>query len=190
MFISEALSCLRRVEVLTDSQRKLVEENLNLAYWYVNNKQPYIPLQMEYDDCIQEALLSLCNAAVKYDSNSKFSFTTYAIRCISNKFAEHSRRSSRDIRKANSFPNRVFCPEELLNNIGDFGKTSDVNFVELFERFLAKNPDMKRMISVIIMRRDGMTLKEIGNELGCTSQNVSSMLKKFRCKFAKSYIPD
>lgn len=177
---------------MTDSQRKLVEENLNLAYWYVNSKQPHMSLQMEYDDCIQEALLSLCNAAMKYDSDSKFSFTTYAIRCISNKFAEHVRRSNVNIRKANSFPNRVFCSEELLNNISDFGKTSDVNFVDLFERFLAKNPDMKRMISVIIiiMRRDGMTLKEIGNELGCTSQNVSSMLKKFRCKFAKSYIPD
>lgn len=59
---------------LTDEQKKLVEDNIPLAYFLAKK---ITHLHIEYDDAVQLALLGFCNAARLYDPE-KSKFTTLA----------------------------------------------------------------------------------------------------------------
>ena len=62
------------VHVLTDEQKKLIENNIPLAYFLAKRiNHPHI----EYEDAVQLALLGFCKAARLYDPE-KSKFTTLA----------------------------------------------------------------------------------------------------------------
>ena len=60
---------------MTDEQRRMVEENIKLVYYVVHKLNP--PPQ-EYEDFLQEGLLGLCVACVRFDPSKNFEFSTYA----------------------------------------------------------------------------------------------------------------
>lgn len=67
---------------LTDEQRKRVEDNVRLAYWYVARRQPHRHLfgsSMGRDDLEQEAMIGLIRAAQRFNPNAGVTFATYAI---------------------------------------------------------------------------------------------------------------
>ena len=59
---------------MTDEQRKLVEDNHNLIYGFLNKKE----LTDDYYDIVA---LGLCKAAMNYDE-SKGRFSTLAFKCM------------------------------------------------------------------------------------------------------------
>lgn len=69
---------------MTDEQRKLVEDNIELAYHFVytycNN------YDIEFDDKIQLASFALCKAAISFDDHEGISFSTYAYKVMLNEF--------------------------------------------------------------------------------------------------------
>ena len=77
--------------MLTNSQQKLVEDNIKLAYSFVNKiKDKYINI-IEYDDLVQLASLGLCAAADKFDPSTGYTFSTYAYPCMLNAIMTYTR---------------------------------------------------------------------------------------------------
>lgn len=61
--------------MLNDTQRKLAEENIRLAYWYAHQMKS-IPLELE--ERISLAALGLVKAVEKYDPARGANFAAYA----------------------------------------------------------------------------------------------------------------
>ena len=67
--------------MLTDEQKKLVEENMGLAY-YCAHQMKIVPLDLE--ERISAAMFGLTKAAASYDPQAGARFATYAVRVIQN----------------------------------------------------------------------------------------------------------
>jgi RNA polymerase sigma factor (sigma-70 family) len=74
---------------VTDEQKKLVEENINLVKWWANR---FMRTGADYDELFQEGCLGLCKAALGYDA-SKGAFKYYAGSAIINQMRLFLRRS-------------------------------------------------------------------------------------------------
>ena len=89
---------------LTDAQRILVEDSLNIAQWTVQN---YIKTNdtisgLGYEDLQQEAYLALCSAAATYQEGGA-QFKTYAVTVIRNHLIDYCRRICRNNRALPTF---------------------------------------------------------------------------------------
>ena len=72
---------------LNDSQLKLVEDNILLAYSRANKmfkKYKSFNLSIKEDDFCSYALEALCDAAMRYDKRKNFAFSTFAVSYIDN----------------------------------------------------------------------------------------------------------
>lgn len=72
---------------LNDEQRKLVEDNHNLIWWFIHYKCPSAPY---IDDIYGMLAIVLCNCALKYDPE-KGAFSTLVTRAFSNIVARYWR---------------------------------------------------------------------------------------------------
>ena len=68
---------------LTDEQRKLVEDNIRLAYEFVHKRG--FTYGYEFEDAVQIALLGLIHAAMTF-KESKSKFSTYAFLAMQSQF--------------------------------------------------------------------------------------------------------
>lgn len=66
-------------DVLDDSQRLLVEDNMKLVYHVISHEYPTFRGD---EDIIQNGMLGLCRAAMKWDASKGCKFSTYACVCI------------------------------------------------------------------------------------------------------------
>lgn len=67
------------MEKLTDTQYKLVEDNINLVHWVMHNCfKSYYPGSYDYEDLSQQGMLMLCRAAKSFDESKGLKFSTYA----------------------------------------------------------------------------------------------------------------
>lgn len=70
---------------LNDEQRKLVEDNHNLIWWFIHNKCPSAPY---IDDIYGMLAIVLCNCALKYNPE-RGAFSTLVIRSFRSMIARH-----------------------------------------------------------------------------------------------------
>lgn len=77
---------------LTDEQRKLVEDNVKLAYEFVHKKG--FTYGYEFEDAVQIALLGLIYAAMTFKEN-KSKFSTYAFLAMQSQFNIEYRKTKR-----------------------------------------------------------------------------------------------
>lgn len=163
--------------MMTDEQRSLVEDNLNLVYWFLHKNH----LDMdEWSDVLFEAL---CNAAIAYDA-SKGAFSTIAT--VSFWQAVEMERRKKTKRKR--IPEHLIKSgnEEIeLNSSGDsitrFDMIADKrDWVEECETRILMEEHFKTMkekdLKMLLMRLDGMTCGEIAEEVGLTQSMVSRHL--------------
>lgn len=66
---------------MNDAQRALVEKNLPLVTWYLQNRLSYWKKD-EYEDLFQVGALGLCKAAMNYDAALGVKFSSYAYEYI------------------------------------------------------------------------------------------------------------
>jgi len=106
---------------LTDEQKKLVADNVRLAYWYIEQRSEWLQGQgIDRDDAIQFALLVMCNAARNYEP-AKGKISSYFISCINFQFR-------RQVKASNYF---IHLPEHKVT-AGDFSLLPQVAMVGNF----------------------------------------------------------
>ena len=168
---------------LTEEQKKLVEENHSLIYWFA--KKYHIPIEDYYDVLAQ----GLCMAAYHYDP-SKCSFSTYAYLCMNTEMHVEYRKTLRksEIPRGNIFhyentwelSELIPTNEKTENKVID--KISYENLISLLNDIL--NDKDKEVLSYIL---NGLTMREIAKIEGTSHQAIHNRMKKIRDKVKKSY---
>lgn len=168
---------------LTEEQKKLVEENHSLIYWFA--KKYHIPIEDYYDVLAQ----GLCMAAYHYDP-SKCSFSTYAYLCMNTEMHVEYRKTLRksEIPQGNIFhyenawqlSDLIPTNEKTENKVID--KISYENLTSLLNDIL--NDKDKEVLSYIL---NGLTMREIAKIEGTSHQAIHNRMKKIRDKVKKSY---
>ena len=170
---------------ITEEQRKLVEDNHNLIYSFL---QKY---HLTIDEYYGLAAIGLCKAGKTYNGE-KSNFSTYAYKCMFTAVMCELRKN----KQAKTIPKYqiVYCQAELENNEGN--TTSFINYVPskenvedsvlsevIFDEYVNKLKDRDKKIFSLF--REGYKQKEIGKMLGCSQAQVSRVKKKL-CEYLAS----
>ena len=168
---------------LTEEQKKLVEENHNLIYWFA--KKYHVPIEEYYDVLAQ----GLCMAAYHYDP-SKCSFSTYAYLCMNTEMHVEYRKTLRksEIPQGNIFhyenawqlSDLIPTNEKTENKVID--RISYENLISLLNDI--SNDKDKEVLNYIL---NGLTMREIAKIEGTSHQAIHNRMKKIREKVKKSY---
>ena len=168
---------------LNEEQKKLVEDNHSLIYWFA--KKYHVPIEEYYDVLAQ----GLCMAAYHYDP-SKCSFSTYAYLCMNTEMHVEYRKTLRksEIPQGNIFhyenawqlSDLIPTNEKTENKVID--KISYENLISLLNDIL--NDKDKEVLTHIV---NGLTMREIAKIEGTSHQAIHNRMKKIREKVKKSY---
>lgn len=120
--IGKKKSRIRKIEPLTDSERKLVEDHLYIAdysaYVAVTRTRGYTGC-MSYDDLKSVAYLALCVAAKDFDPNFGVKFATFAIR----KTSGYIQHALRDYSRMVKIPRLIMNSRKEVRDLVSKGKT-------------------------------------------------------------------
>ena len=168
-------------EPLTDAQRKLVEDNHNLIYFYAHKKG--LPID-EYYDLLA---IGLCVAA-KVFQEGKYSFSSLAMlkmQWILGRYWTHENRAS------NIPKNQVFSYNKpikkgfdtfMFETIGD-NSSMYINMVQniMIDEFIETLSGKEK--EIIIQMLNGKTQIDIANSMGVKKQNVNYYVSMIRKKW-------
>lgn len=166
---------------LNDTQRKLVEDNHNLIYSFLNSHR----LSLDADeDWYGTAAIGLCKAALAYDSSKKLKFGTLAYVCMENEVRCIMRVNGKcvvpdislDYEYADESNNGCAMLGDVIPDNKDF--YYPVYLYDAIELATKKISDRdKKIIDLVI--HSSHTDAEIGKMFGVTKQSVSRIYRKF-----------
>lgn len=175
-------------QTLNDEQRKLVEDNHNLIYSFLERRNLSLDA---IEDWYGTAAIGLCKAAMVYDENRGCKFSTLSYIIMDNEV----KRTMRDNRKCVSDTFSLDAPVEEVDDITYSDTILDSNDLEYsacindaINTALRSLSDRDRGIIEMIVDY-GMKYEEIANRLKMTRANVSRIYKKFLDKI-KAYFND
>lgn len=164
--------------MLTDSQRKMAEDNHNLIYGYA--RQKYLDL----DEYYGILAIALCKAARVYDK-SRGAFATIAYTCMDNDVAAHIRSEM----KKSRIPNAAIVSydseanQNLLEEISNSLFTNTENAGIMLSTLKGMLTSDQRDILKLLLQ--GMTQKEISEIRCCKIENVWYNIKQIRKKASR-----
>lgn len=163
---------------MTNEAKKLVIENHNLIFYFLNKRN------MSIEEWYDILAIALCKAAKTFDEN-KSKFITYVLKCINNAVCEELRLQDCLNRKVNkttcSYEEKIYNHSDLtVQSIlpNTFNTESEaitnVVFLDCYNQLCDRN---KKIVSMLA---DGYNMKEIGKKFGITSEAVRLIKIKFR----------
>lgn len=174
---------------LNESQRKLVEDHLNIVEYLVWHKiRISEQIQgMGYEDLYQTGCEALCHAAKCYQPNKNASFATFATKVISNRLIDHCRKINRvqqplvysdavlPVSDKNRYTDLILTTEEP-----SFSE-SELNY--FFEHVRKQYTGIARMgIDVLQMKCQGLSSSEIARQYHVTPNNISAWISRAKKK--------
>lgn len=171
---------------LNREQQKLVEENHNLIYQYLIDKQ--LP-QDEYYDI---AAIGLCKAAMNYSVDAGYTFATYVYKSITNTIKNEAIKVKRHTVQAYSANNECMIGDDgdefinlfADNNVDVEGKISAINHFEWFMEYMSN-----RQLQICIGKLYNMTDAEIGKLFGVSHSSISQMWRVIKKAYASGKRP-
>ena len=170
----------KRIIQLTPEQQKLAEDNLKFVYFFMNK----YGIDEELTDLLY---IELCKAARSYESDKGITFTSYASKIFINAVKNHWNRSDGKAQKENIVILHGDAPlmtDEEGNTITLFDVIEhpidpiDDAIVKMdFEILMKRIPESHR--SIITMRLQGCTQKEIANHYDCSGTHIGNLLRKY-----------
>lgn len=171
---------LNNLPKLSEDQRKLVEDNMNLAYKCASEIAPHTTL--EYEDVIQYCLLGLCKAALIFDE-SKGALSSVAYRCMKNEIYMKTRRAKKRIAQNELLSLDAPCPNTedftLLDTIEDsYDRISEAElYVDLMSA-ISKVPISRRHIAQYLIDNPQSSQSVVAKKFNCTQSNISKVKKE------------
>lgn len=162
----------KKVDKLTDDQRKLIEENHNLIYKIIYDSK------LDMEEWYDILAIVLCNAAMLYDPNRDIKFSTYACRSMKNEICKQIELSKAQHR----IPADIICSydrtvyddnekKEYVERLTDNRSfEDDILDIERFKKGLLKLKPRDQQ--VILMLIDGYTYAKIGEKFGISRERV------------------
>lgn len=161
-------------KVLNDAQRKLVEDNHNLIYSFLNSR--HLSLD-SVEDWYGTAAIGLCKAALTYDESRGTNFSTYAYKCIQNEVGNVMRANANRIVPAFSLDDTViengYIGEIIADEKDPFFDIYVKESIEIATRGMSDRDT--QMVDMIV--RQGYDQASVARKFGLTRQRVSEITK-------------
>ncbi|MFV0519667.1 MAG: sigma-70 family RNA polymerase sigma factor [Lachnospirales bacterium] len=161
-------------EKLTDKERKLVEDNLEIVkiiifknFRYDNNK-----IDFNFEELYQVGCLALCECVRKYDNSTKF--TTFASIVVRSKLLTYCKKN-------NAINNKtIFVDSFEIQEVVDFNARLYEN--DVFDILKNVKPKSKGValkgIIALELKIKGFNGKEIADMYGTSTNNVSAWISR------------
>lgn len=174
--------------MLTEEQKRIVEENHNLIYWYCNK------YNLDIEEYYGLFAIELCKAVQSYDP-TKSKISTYIIRAFWNKHVNYDKRKKTNKRKAN---------EDIISIDQDFGQDGEEyklsDFLtngksiedEIIMIPLSECELDDKLMSVVRLRLENpnLTQRELGDILGIGQMQAGRRLKAAEKKIKEVWCID
>lgn len=170
---------------LNSEKEHLVLDNQGLVH-YIVQKFGGISNPSEYDDLVSIGTIGLIKAAITFDSSKKFTFATYASKCIKNEIFQYYRKAkkyAKDISIYETIGNdeegKGFTLEDSIEHPGsDFvekiaNKDALIQLVSIVLNYLEGK---KRL--AILYRMGEVSMTDIAEKLNTDRRDISKTLKK------------
>lgn len=169
---------------MTDEQRKLVEENHNLIYGFLNKEE------LEDDDYYDIVAIGLCKAAMNYNEK-KGKFSTFAYKCMNTEVKIYYKY----LNKKTLIPNNLVysydvsatddVKETVINSLLKDDKNNINYSIEsvTFEEFLITLKDKEKI--VVEYLKEGLTQQEIAKKVNRSQQAISLSIKNIKEKWKR-----
>lgn len=174
--------------MLSDEQRKLVEDNLNLVYFYIHK------YNLSTDDS-DIGYIAICKAAKTYNESKGVKFSTYAMFCIQNEYRLNYRRSKHRTKEITmplvTLPDGQetdlsdYTPDILYNTEACYNRLEFTNNLKEYINSLSE-VDKDVFISVLAKEKQD----SVSERLGLSQSYISRKAKKLRDKFKRVYYPN
>lgn len=171
--------------VLTDEQKLLVEQNHKLIYDFIYKKN------LNFDEYYDILAIYLCRAAVKFEPEKGYCFSTYVFsvfnNCLKVIWREKSLARSIPEHMIFSYDAQVSETEDgssYINTIPDeFDLVDYVIGINTYSYLLSLLTEKEQYIAIGLM--DGKTLQQIADEQNCSKQNIGNYVQRMRIKLKR-----
>lgn len=161
---------------LSNSQQKLVEDNHNLIYSFMNkNKLSLNAVEDWYGTCA----IALCKAALIFNPNKEIEFSTLAYVCMSNEMKMVLRNRDKVIKDTLSLDynisENIRLGDCIKSKSDEFG---EVDFYTILNKYYGKlNTTHKNIINDYIYT--DMTQKDIGKKYNLSRSMICTVYNQF-----------
>lgn len=179
--------------MLSDEQRKLVEDNMKLIFLILHKL--HLPLELQ-----DIGYLGLCKAALHYKSDSGYSFSTFACKCIYNQFLYETRKQHNRDEKFST----VSLDQTIYSN--DSNDSNDSDEIKLKDTIMDTNSHRQRIMDEILTNYFtfiktlpykqkvvaidfvmGIQQRKTAEKLECSQAQVARIIKKINEEFINKY---
>lgn len=161
------------------TKQQLITENMKLVYHVLNE---YFPRHINDEDVVQAGMLGLCKAADTW-KEGKTKFSTYACKCIRNTIYKeftyrnrHKNQLSLEYEYDSQYDDEVITLADMIAGEED----CDFDYSEDFYKTLSPH-----QIEIIEMRKNGVSISEIGRHFGVNRQAIWNSLRFIKRKWNK-----
>ena len=157
-----------------ESRKKIILHNMGLVYHiteYIGNRYN-LDSTFDYDDMIMEGIIGMYKAIDKFDKSKNTTFATYAYMWVYRYIVNYIEKCS-DSSKVKLKEKLRQKREEGMCNVDDGGMSDvddDIDFMTLMEMLHGRHKYI-----VYVMFKYGMTLQEIGDNLGISRERVRQL---------------
>lgn len=174
--------------MLTEEQKRMVEENHNLIYWYCHK------YNLDIEEYYGLFAIELCKAIQSYDP-TKSKLSTYVIRAFWNKHCNWDQAKKRNKRKANE---NIISLDQKFGKDGEEYKLSDflTNGKSVEDEIimipLSECGLNDKLMAVINLRieNSNITQQEMADKLGVSQAQVRRYLKSAERKIKEVWCID
>ena len=176
-------------QTLNNKQRKLVEENHNLIYSFLNSHCLSID---SVADWYGTAAIGLCKAALAFDESRGAKFSTLAYICMENEIRQTLRKSCKNIEAVISFDYEINATNDNCRLADIIPDNRDCYF-SIYLNDAVKNAtnDLsdrdKKILDMVI--NEGMTNSDVAIKFGLSQPTVSRIRIRF-LKKVRDYLND
>ncbi|MGN0989992.1 MAG: sigma-70 family RNA polymerase sigma factor [Candidatus Ventricola sp.] len=172
------------MNMLTDQQRRMVEENLPLVTFVMNERIQYVRRD-EWDDVFQEDAIGLCRAALLFRAEQGVKFASFAVPCIVNAIYAYLRKlnSKKSRFERESLRLEDYASAEMSDKLrvnGLIAAVEDVEsefaFIQLMDFITTGLSD--RDSRVVLMLLDGKRQIDIAESIGVSQGGVSRIIRR------------
>ena len=158
---------------------KLIVDNMNLVYYVLHR---YYPKRYSYDeDLVQCGMIGLCEAADRYNPELG-KFSSFACQGIRNKIGHELKNRKKCPDQISLSKPIAFDDDDEVTLEDTLPSDDDVSYVVGEQMLSVLTPEEQ---TVVQMRRDGNSFKEIGEVTGHTHEGVRYICKRIKNKWRK-----
>lgn len=185
--------------MLTDEQRKLVEDNLPLVTYTIKKYYPdFARMPIEYEDLKGYGYYALCNAAETFDESKGFSFSTHACSVIRGYLSKELRKLRQDKRKV--MLNKISLDALRVSTSGAAFRLVDlipekrlpvdeavalkILLIKAFDR-IRSMPDGDVLLSILTKQ---VVRKEAEKEIGVSPPTVNKRLNQCKAIIRSEFV--